>query len=335
MLPMILRGIVAITTVIGAKKGVDGLVARSQANERESEAECCLADAREQLGTARAKTERRLELLAAARLEAGRAIAEQIIPQLRRISNVQDEGRTYGAQPSTGHCLPNPSMNEVGNSIIAISKGAVIGRMAGAGLSSAAVSLASSFGVASTGTAISGLSGAAATNATLAYLGGGSIASGGAGIAGGMTLLGGVAIGPAVLVAGLRFAGRCEERLVAAERYRADARIAAAQAQEGIVRLDAIGWRADELSEVTIALAGRASTAAAALKVKLDKLGLHASADYTTLPIRARDAVQTLIRLTCELDAVVAIDLYDEIGNLLENSRNTVYSARAACSWRI
>ncbi|MDJ0615260.1 MAG: hypothetical protein QNJ63_00720 [Calothrix sp. MO_192.B10] len=86
---------------------------------------------------------------------------------------------------------------------------------------SGAMSLATSVGVASTGTAISGLSGAAATNATLAWLGGGSLAAGGGGMALGSLVLGGITIGPAVLIGGFVIAGEGEKALTKAREYEA------------------------------------------------------------------------------------------------------------------
>ncbi|MDJ0732975.1 MAG: hypothetical protein QNJ47_02645 [Nostocaceae cyanobacterium] len=84
-----------------------------------------------------------------------------------------------------------------------------------------AMSLATSVGVASTGTAISGLSGAAAWNATLAWLGGGSLAAGGGGMALGSLVLGGITVGPAVLIGGFVLAGEGEKALTKAKEYEA------------------------------------------------------------------------------------------------------------------
>ncbi|MDJ0797026.1 MAG: hypothetical protein QNJ51_09350 [Calothrix sp. MO_167.B12] len=84
-----------------------------------------------------------------------------------------------------------------------------------------AMSLATSVGVASTGAAISGLSGAAAWNATLAWLGGGSLAAGGGGMALGSLVLGGITIGPAVLIGGFVIAGEGEKALTKAREYEA------------------------------------------------------------------------------------------------------------------
>lgn len=92
-----------------------------------------------------------------------------------------------------------------------------------------AMSLATSVGVASTGTLIGGLSGAAAWNATLAWLGGGSLAAGGGGMALGSLVLGGITVGPAVLIGGFVLAGEGEKALTKAREYNAEVNIAIAK----------------------------------------------------------------------------------------------------------
>jgi len=76
-----------------------------------------------------------------------------------------------------------------------------------------------SFAAASTGTAISALSGAAARNAALAWLGGGSLATGGLGVLGGQLVLGGITIGPALLVTGLKMSSEAEKNLTEAYKF--------------------------------------------------------------------------------------------------------------------
>ena len=97
-----------------------------------------------------------------------------------------------------------------------------------------AMTVASSVGIASTGTAISGLSGAAATNATLAWLGGGSLATGGGGMALGSVVLGGITVGPALMIGGFVFAGEQEKALTEAREYQA-------KVNEATAEIDAIG----------------------------------------------------------------------------------------------
>ncbi|MEC4814075.1 MAG: hypothetical protein SAK29_12500 [Scytonema sp. PMC 1069.18] len=92
-----------------------------------------------------------------------------------------------------------------------------------------AMGLATSVGVASTGTLIGSLSGAAAWNATLAWLGGGSLAAGGGGMALGSVVLGGITVGPAVLIGGFVLAGEGEKALTKAREYEAEINVAIAK----------------------------------------------------------------------------------------------------------
>lgn len=95
------------------------------------------------------------------------------------------------------------------------------------------VGLIGLFGTASTGTAISGLSGAAAWNATLAWLGGGSLAAGGGGMALGTLVLGGITVGPALLIGGFVLAGEGEKALTKARAY-------AAKVNTEVAKIDAV-----------------------------------------------------------------------------------------------
>jgi hypothetical protein len=90
---------------------------------------------------------------------------------------------------------------------------------------SGTVALVGLFGTASTGAAISGLGGAAAWNATLAWLGGGSLAAGGGGMALGTLVLGGITIGPALMIGGFALGVQGEEALTEACRYHAQVNV--------------------------------------------------------------------------------------------------------------
>jgi hypothetical protein len=104
---------------------------------------------------------------------------------------------------------------------IAIATGGVTAMKAGAIAGQSTAALVGLFGTASTGTAIGGLSGAAAHSATLAWLGGGSLATGGGGMALGSLVLGGIALGPALLVGGFILGSKGEKALTKAVEYQA------------------------------------------------------------------------------------------------------------------
>lgn len=120
-----------------------------------------------------------------------------------------------------------------------------------------AMSLATSVGVASTGTLISGLSGAAAWNATLAWLGGGSLAAGGGGMALGSLVLGGITVGPAVLIGGFVLAGEGEKALTKAREYEAQANTAIALAEAAKDLMQQVRRRIAELSNLVESLNSR------------------------------------------------------------------------------
>jgi hypothetical protein len=117
-----------------------------------------------------------------------------------------------------------------------------------------AMSLATSVGVASTGAAISGLSGAAAWNATLAWLGGGSLAAGGGGMALGSIVLGGITVGPAVLIGGFVLAGEGEKALTKAREYEAEANIAIAKIEAAKDFMQQVQRRIKELRDLVDSL---------------------------------------------------------------------------------
>ncbi len=113
-----------------------------------------------------------------------------------------------------------------------------------------AMSLATSVGVASTGTLIGGLSGAAAWNATLAWLGGGSLAVGGGGMALGSIVLGGITVGPAVLIGGFVLAGEGEKALTKAGEYNAEVNTAIAKIEAAKEFMQQVRRRISELQGV-------------------------------------------------------------------------------------
>ena len=114
------------------------------------------------------------------------------------------------------------------------------------------------FGTASTGTAISGLSGAAAWNATLAWLGGGSLAAGGGGMALGTVVLGGITVGPALMIGGFVLGGEGKKALTKAIEYAKEVNNKIAQLDKSKGFLGQVQRRIKELQYLINSLNSRA-----------------------------------------------------------------------------
>jgi hypothetical protein len=133
----------------------------------------------------------------------------------------------------------------------------------GKGLQSGALTAFGAYGSigmlasASTGTAISTLGGAAATNATLAWLGGGSLAAGGGGMALGTAVLGGIAAGPLIAVAGFVMDSKAEKNLTEAYEYESEIDINIEKMELSIEGFNAISSGINELYDNINNLAAR------------------------------------------------------------------------------
>lgn len=173
-----------------------------------------------------------------------------------------------------------------------------------------AIALIGLFGTASTGAAISGLSGAAAWNATLAWLGGGSLAASGGGMALGSLVLGGIAIGPALMIGGFALGGEGEKALTEALRYQAEANIEIAKLESFEDFLREVQRRIKDLKNI------------------VQRLNLKAIDELTNLesqPFDAkRDAVkfQQVALLVKAIAEIVKTPVLDSDGNLNQATAN-------------
>lgn len=139
-------------------------------------------------------------------------------------------------------------------------KGGVSAAVAGAAAGSGAVTLAKSvgtatvtrfFGLWATEVGISQLGGAAAWNATVAWLGGSSMAVGG-------FVLGGITLGPALMVGGFQLAGKGEKALTKAREYEAKVNTEVAKIEEARDCLQQVERRIVELKDLVKSLNNRA-----------------------------------------------------------------------------
>lgn len=123
--------------------------------------------------------------------------------------------------------------------------------VSGVATAAACYGLVGTLATAGTGTAISTLSGAAATNATLAWLGGGSIAAGGGGVAAGTLVLGGLVVGPAILVASFFAHGKAWSVESKVDSHIAEMDVDEANKKKLVVALKAVVARVNELRRNT------------------------------------------------------------------------------------
>jgi hypothetical protein len=166
------------------------------------------------------------------------------------------------------------------------------------------VALVGLFGTASTGAAIGGLSGAAAWNATLAWFGGGSLAAGGGGMALGSLVLGGIAVGPALMIGGFVLGGQGEKALTEARRYEAEANVEIAKLNDFEEFLRKVQQRITELKVLVNTLNDRAVEGLSELESKPFK--------------RERDAekFQQVALLVKALAEIMKTPVLDADGNL-------------------
>jgi hypothetical protein len=259
IVPIILGAAALITAGFGVAAGVDG-VSKIEEAKRIGE-------------KAQDRYEREREALADA-LQITQAFAEeygqlQIQVQLETIERFVAFVKQLGQQVSQSDMKfleglegASPQQIQEYETAILEAKHFAAGGLSALGAAYAAgqgtVALVGLFGTASTGAAISGLSGAAAWNATLAWLGGGSLAAGGGGMALGSLVLGGIAVGPALMIGGFVLGGQGEKALTEARRYEAEVNTEVAKLDVFKDFLEQVQRRITELEELVETLNDKA-----------------------------------------------------------------------------
>lgn len=220
LIPVALWVGAAAAGALGLKKGYDAKEMLAQAKAIGSDAQRRHRAVLESLELARGDTQKALEDL-------GRLKVKVMSEQMKYLVDVLRKGRVRidGVDAEVTHDELRQYQAMVDSSL-ELSNGLGSGAVGGALAAMGAYGTVGSLATASTGTLISGLSGAAASNATLAWLGGGALSAGGFGMAGGMVALGGIALGPALAIGGFMLAGKAEEAMTQAVRYRRDVDLA-------------------------------------------------------------------------------------------------------------
>jgi hypothetical protein len=169
------------------------------------------------------------------------------------------------------------------------------------------------FGTASTGTAISGLSGVASWNATLAWLGGGSLAAGGGGMALGTVVLGGITVGPALMIGGFVLGGEGKKALTKAIEYAKEVDNKIAQLDKSKGFLGQVQRRIKELQYLVNSLNSRAIKGLNELESRAN-FNPHLEEDAT----KFRE-VLLLIKTSSE---IMKLSILDEKGKLTKATEN-------------
>jgi hypothetical protein len=259
MIPLILGAAALATGALGVGAGISGLSDMDEAKEIGEEAQRDYEDAVYYLNSQREKTNQLFQDFDELKMDMMIHTVGRFVDFIER--NI---GKANQSQKKFLEGLDGISVEQIKEYKTATIEAeqffnggikAIGGAAAGYG---GAMSLATSVGVASTGTAISGLSGAAATNATLAWFGGGSLAAGGGGMALGSLVLGGITVGPALMIGGFVFAGKGEKALTKARKYEAKVNKAIAEIEAIVDFSIQVRQRIFELADLLESLNKRA-----------------------------------------------------------------------------
>lgn len=222
VLPFILGAAALASAGFGVASGVDGISKQQDAKEIGMEAQERHKNARALVEKLLNKTNTTDEVYGQLQISVKLDTIQRFIQFIEQIGQQGSQADKSFLEGLEG-ALPNQLLEYKATAIeaknIAFGGAKAVGAAYAAG--QGAISLVGLFGSASTGAAISGLSGAAAWNATLAWLGGGSLAAGGGGMALGTLVLGGIAVGPALLLGGFTLGGQGEKALTEAKKYEA------------------------------------------------------------------------------------------------------------------
>ncbi len=254
-IPFILGGLILATAGAGIKKGLDAKNKNAEAKEIVEDAQYRFNEAEEKLKNEGEILNQNLEDFAKFKLL---VFTTQIRNLVELLKQCKDR-----ASSNLNHETINLTPEEIKQLENTVSNSLEITSGLGKGLQSGALTAFGAYGSvgmlasASTGTAISTLGGVAATNATLAWLGGGSLAAGGGGMALGTAVLGGIAAGPLIAVAGFVMDSKAEKNLTEAYEYESEIAINIEKMELSLEGFKATNSRINELENIINGLATR------------------------------------------------------------------------------
>ncbi|MCL6753565.1 hypothetical protein KBT16_22375 [Nostoc sp. CCCryo 231-06] len=263
MIPLILGAAALASGAFGAVKGAKGIGNINQAKEIGEQAQQKHESSLQNLKAAWEITNQSAEVYGQMQLRIKQGTISNFIAFIKRIGQRASQNNL---DILTGLNISTQQIQEYKTEVIKAEqwlKGGVSAAVAASTAGYGAITLARSIGTAqvskffglwTTEVAVSQLGGAAARNATIAWLGGSSMAVGGA-------VLGGITLGPALMVGGFQLAGKGEEALTKAREYEANVNVEIANIEAAQDFLLQVKRRTVELANLMCNLNNRAKSA--------------------------------------------------------------------------
>ncbi len=305
IIPIILGAAAVITAGVGVAAGIDGMSNMEKAKKIGKDSEYKHKKVCTSVQKAQKSTQNLAEQYGQIQLQVKTQTIKRFITVIEKIGQKASENNRLSWETLEGFSLEE--IQEYKTAVLEAEKlitGGLKSASMGAAAGQSAVALVGLFGTASTGTAIGGLSGAAAWNATLAWLGGGSLAAGGGGMALGAWILGGIAVGPALMVGGFVLGGEGEKALTNAYKYQKKVNIEIKKLNIYKEFLGQVQRRIKELTELVNNLNNKAVESL----IKLESQPFVAERDAGEF--------QTLLLLIKALNEIMKTPILDNKGNL-------------------
>jgi transmembrane protein len=318
-IPFILGAFAVGSGLIGVAGAIDAKETLKQAKLIVEEGKECVKESEQKVESSKRNTNIRIEELGKEKISIMAGNIKSFVDIFSKLKNVNFKD-SVGMEELRNFTPDSSSIKELRLASISAAQiigGATTGLTGGGITALGAYGAVSTLATASTGTAIGTLSGVAATNATLAWFGGGSIASGGLGMAAGTAVLGGIVLGPALLVSGIIASSKADEELSKAKTYRAKVEQFRSECMHVESVLRAISTRATQITEILKRLDRQSNVYNNKLKAIVKTQGY----DYSAYSVEDKKYVASAAMAIKTLKVVLDTPLlHEKNGTLTEKS---------------